>query len=821
MLPSLESLRRPCPPGVILLLSVKSGDLARTSYLLRSGINPDLTKDAQGNSALHIAALHGHTAIARVLLSAGASTELATPAERLTPLRLAAECGHLETAQVLLDAGADVSTRDLIDRATPLHSAAEAGHVSLVLELVRRGADLESRAVSGQTPLRWALSLGRTQAAAALLRVGADPNAPDRRGACCLHVVAGFFGLGAEVDCEDAEEEERDVYYDNSNTKFPSSPEKWLPASMAELLLSAGAAPDCVHRSGEDSGGSYSACNNDHGGSCGRGSTRGSDICTGQCVIKETPLHVAARECSTQVARVLLRSGADPNARTTVEEDCFSPLHCAAAPGSRARRRIMVRVLLEAGADMNAVAADGVTTPLRLACLNAAVGCVEELLCWGASDIALGAPSPPLPTPLSCSVAISLFPGVPESYVIPAITAVAASAPATAALAPATAAPAPATAATAQQQSRTPGGGAAFFYSSPSLTPSNSSAGGSRAAAFSVADNEESGILNANYVPVPSSHFFATQRLLPRQKPSPRPLWGLVGSRVPLSAKDPMDCQDIREMLRRAPLDRAWRRRGWLVMLYERIATEASTPQGIGKSFRSLCSGIDGESSFLASAKSKKMFQVSSVPNIDNNLGREVRDEKLGVVVATKSTIAANYAPRCNIKEGGVRPFQFSTIRSPITIKDGDVRPFKYYVTRNHVKRETMEDKTVGTDFCLAQWYPSSCSTVPCREQGRKRASMRDISTKISLNSSRKVTRIKSCIRPSEVWLSLCPARVKTEEFSENPGGFCSSSTKYSAVDLMIENEDKSTLEQLSETVDRLFKVQGDQSVLRCVIEWL
>jgi len=165
------SCHRPCPAGVILLLSAKSGDLARTKALLRHGsssddggedvlaLHPDTTRDARGNTPLHLAAIHGHCQIAQALLDAHASTEAAVVSganEGLTPLRLAAERGHLSTVRVLLAAGADTGAEDLVDRATPLHAAAEAGHTAVVVELATRGgANLEARAVSGQTPLRW------------------------------------------------------------------------------------------------------------------------------------------------------------------------------------------------------------------------------------------------------------------------------------------------------------------------------------------------------------------------------------------------------------------------------------------------------------------------------------------------------------------------------------------------------------------------------------------------------------------------------------------------------------------------------------------
>lgn len=509
------SCARTCPAGVVLLLSAKSGDVAQTRAILgrnaakptvdaqtttifgrsalsttgggddHTPLHPDATRDARGNTALHLSAIHGHSEVARVLVDAGASIEAAVTCgenEGLTPLRLAAERGHLSTVRVLLAAGADTAAEDLVDRATPLHAAAEAGHTAVVVELAGRGrANLEARAVSGQTPLRWALSLGRTGAAAALLRAGADPDAPDRRGACCLHTVAG---LKSEDGCGRMTEDAA------------------VPAVLAGLLLSAGATPNLArrgHRGSSSSapvavGGARERAVTGGGGGDGSGS---GVVCVG-----ETPLHVAARESSVEVAKMLLLYGADANIKTSVEEGGLSPLHCTAAPGNDDSRRAVVRALLEAGAVIDAASADGVT-PLKLACLNAAVGCVQELLRWGADDV-------------SC---------VPRW--LPSVRRWRSSSPDSCQ---------PALASTAHLCRPT-----------------------------SLSELGLAGIVESarHEAAAPASTTLVTAS-------------GFVGSRVPVSARDETDCQAILRMLYMAPFDRAWRRRGWLVLLYARVTAAAT-----------------------------------------------------------------------------------------------------------------------------------------------------------------------------------------------------------------------------------------------------
>ena len=514
------SCARPCPAGVILLLSAKSGDVAQTKAILgrtfaklddddhttavvgrtaspptRGGDDltpphPDATRDARGNTALHLAAIHGHSEVARVLIDAGASTEAAVTCgenEGLTPLRLAAERGHLSTVRVLLAADADTAAEDVVDRATPLHAAAEAGHTAVVIELAGAGsANLEARAVSGQTPLRWALSLGRAGAAAALLRAGADPDAPDRRGACCLHTVAGL--KSEDGGCGGVEEGAA------------------VPAVLAGLLLSAGATPNLA-RKGHRAGSSAAPVAVGPGELVINGAGSGSGSGGRVACVGETPLHVAARESSVEVARMLLLYGADANIKTSAEEGGLSPLHCTAAPGNDDSRRAVVRALLEAGAAIDAVSADGIT-PLKLACLNAAVGCVQELLRWGADDVSC------VPRWLPSGRRRRLRRSSPASSPLPVLS----SAP-------------------------------RLF-----LPASASDVGPAEVAGVADSSRHESAA-PASAALVTASRF--------------------VGSRVPVSARDETDCQTILSMLSMVPFDRAWRRRGWLVLLYARATAAA------------------------------------------------------------------------------------------------------------------------------------------------------------------------------------------------------------------------------------------------------
>jgi uncharacterized protein len=110
------------------------------------------TRDRQGRTPLHAAALRGDLVEIGRLIAAGADPSAADD-DGFTPLHLSAQEGQEGAARTLLDAGAEVDFRNRFGN-TPLFTAVfnSRGRGDLISLLRERGADPMTQNTSGQTP---------------------------------------------------------------------------------------------------------------------------------------------------------------------------------------------------------------------------------------------------------------------------------------------------------------------------------------------------------------------------------------------------------------------------------------------------------------------------------------------------------------------------------------------------------------------------------------------------------------------------------------------------------------------------------------------
>ncbi|QDT00716.1 ankyrin repeat domain-containing protein [Adhaeretor mobilis] len=178
-----------------LSLAARNGNSKIVTLLLEAGANPN-AKLRGGETVLMTAARTGKPGPLQALLDRGAEVN-ATERKGQTACMWAAAEGHTKVVKALLAAGADVRT-PLKSGYTPFFFAIREGHTEVVSELLTAGIDvnetMQPRKVAGKSPkqgtspLVLAVENGHFELALALLAAGADPN--DRSsGYTALHAL--------------------------------------------------------------------------------------------------------------------------------------------------------------------------------------------------------------------------------------------------------------------------------------------------------------------------------------------------------------------------------------------------------------------------------------------------------------------------------------------------------------------------------------------------------------------------------------------------------------------------------------------------------
>ena len=298
-----------------LLIAAREGNVEDLCKLIKTGEAIE-GRNKIGWTPLHAAASNGHGLIVEILIHHQANVNALTKQQK-TPLILAAANGHNNVIKELLKANVDVNYSDN-DHYSALYEAIQSNQLDTVRLLLEKGADPTGPDKFGFMPIIAAVLQKDASFVDLLIAAAANFN---------LKASSGLVGIVAAGRCGNA--------------------------AAIDSLVKAGADVDTVEGNGPNTA-LYYATDEQHEEAVRMLLWLGADA-NREFNNRWTPIMLSARTGNFKIAECLLDAGAQHDARCQPEG--WTALHIAAQNG----RRVVVKLLKERGADVNAKDASGVS----------------------------------------------------------------------------------------------------------------------------------------------------------------------------------------------------------------------------------------------------------------------------------------------------------------------------------------------------------------------------------------------------------------------------------------------------------------------------